>query len=303
MTSFQTYRDKRFPMSNIRLLESDGMSVVWGTFHLTDELYMQKYPSDTNNPENKYFLSHFCISGNTESTITERQFSICGEQHSFFSFKELSSINLHIIPSRKGYNSFFEYSLSRQYFNEHFIQDSRVLNDMVNCIEKDSFCWAGKNPHITPSMMCIISEITRQPYSGAMMSLFLESKVMELYLAQLQSFDTYNHQILKLSRNDIDRLYYARDYISENINRRISISALAREIGINQTKLKTGFKQLFGTTIFDYAIDKRMKLAIALLEEKRLSLTEISYKIGYSHPNHFSLAFKRRFGVLPSMFT
>jgi transcriptional regulator len=303
MTSFQTYRDKRFPVSNIRLLESDGMSVVWGTFHLTDDLYMQKYPSDTNNPENKYFLSHFCISGNTESTITERQFSICGEQHSFFSFKELSSVNLHIIPSRKGYNSFFEYSLSKQYFNEHFIQDSRVLNDMVNRIEKAPFCWAGKNPHITPSMMYLISEITRQPYSGAMMSLFLESKVMELYLAQIQSFDTYNHNILKLSRNDIDRLYDARDYISENLNKRISILALAREIGINQTKLKTGFKQVFGTTIFDYTIDKRMKLAIALLEEKRLSLTEISYKIGYSHPNHFSSAFKRRFGVSPSTFT
>lgn len=151
--------------------------------------------------------------------------------------------------------------------------------------------------------MFLISEITRQPYSGTMMSLFLESKIMELYLAQIHSFDSYDYHILKLSRNDIDRLYDARDYISENLNKRISILALAREIGINQTKLKTGFKQLFGTTIFDYAIDQKMKLAIALLEENRLSLTEISYKIGYSHPNHFSLAFKRRFGVSPSMFT
>lgn len=45
-----------------------------------------------------------------------------------------------------------------------------------------------------------------------------------------------------------------------------------------------------------------MKLAIALLEENRLSLTEISDKTGYSHPNHFSSAFKRKFGVSPSMF-
>ena len=54
MTSFQSYRDQRFPVSNIRLLETDGMSITWGTFHLTDELYIQKYPADTNNPENKY---------------------------------------------------------------------------------------------------------------------------------------------------------------------------------------------------------------------------------------------------------
>ena len=43
MTSFQSYRDQRFPVSNIRLLETDGMSITWGTFHLTDELYMKNY--------------------------------------------------------------------------------------------------------------------------------------------------------------------------------------------------------------------------------------------------------------------
>ena len=237
------------------------------------------------------------------STATERQFQICDEQHSIFSLKERSAVNLHIAPSRKGYNSFFEYSLSQKYFKEHFIQESRILNDMEERTEMESICWAGRNLCITPSMMFLISEITRQPYSGAMMSLFLKNKIIELYLAQIHSFDSYDYHILKLSRNDIDRLYDARDYISENLNKRISILALAREIGINQTKLKIGFKQLFGTTIFDYAIDQKMKLAIALLEENRLSLTEISYKIGYSHPNHFSLAFKRRFGVSPSMFT
>lgn len=303
MEVFQLHIDKRFPASNIRLLEAEGMSIVWGTFQLNEELDIQKYSSDTNKSRNNYFLSHFCISGNTKSTATERQFQICDEQHSIFFLKERSAVNLHIAPSRKGYNSFFEYSLSQKYFKEHFIQESRILNDMEKRTEMESICWAGRNLCITPSMMFLISEITRQPYSGAMMSLFLESKIMELYLAQIHSFDSYDYHILKLSRNDIDRLYDARDYISENLNKRISILALAREIGINQTKLKTGFKQLFGTTIFDYAIDQKMKLAIALLEENRLSLTEISYKIGYSHPNHFSLAFKRRFGVSPSMFT
>lgn len=303
MEVFQLHIDKRFPASNIRLLEAEGMSIVWGTFQLNEELDIQKYSSDTNKYRNNYFLSHFCISGNTKSTATERQFQICDEQHSIFSLKERSAVNLHIAPSRKGYNSFFEYSPSQKYFKEHFIQESRILNDMEERTEMESICWAGRNLCITPSMMFLISEITRQPYSGAMMSLFLESKIMELYLAQIHSFDSYDYHILKLSRNDIDRLYDARDYISENLNKRISILALAREIGINQTKLKTGFKQLFGTTIFDYAIDQKMKLAIALLEENRLSLTEISYKIGYSHPNHFSLAFKRRFGVSPSMFT
>ncbi len=100
----------------------------------------------------------------------------------------------------------------------------------------------------------------------------------------------------------MDRLYEARDIIAGNLNEHIPISTLARRVGINQTKLKTGFKQLFGRTIFDYAIELKMNLAVKLLEEGRLSLSEISEMTGYSHPNHFSYAFKKRFGLPPGRF-
>ena len=96
MEVFQLHIDKRFPASNIRLLEAEGMSIVWGTFQLNEELDIQKYSSDTNKSRNNYFLSHFCISGNTKSTATERQFQICDEQHSIFFLKERSAVNLHI---------------------------------------------------------------------------------------------------------------------------------------------------------------------------------------------------------------
>lgn len=306
MMLFQSYRDNRFSASDIRLLESDGISIAWGNFHVDEELVMQKYSSEDNRNTggsgNKYFLSHFHLSGRTESETSGRCFRISDTQHTFFSFREHFPINLHITPSGRGVNSFFEYSFSQAYFTAHFPEDSPTMNDMANRMEKSGVCWAGRNLYITPSMLCLMREIIEQPYTGTMMSLYLESKIMELYLAQVRLFDTsFGHDIC-LSRYDMDRLYEARDIIAGNLNEHISISTLARRVGINQTKLKTGFKQLFGRTIFDYAIELKMNLAVKLLEEGRLSLSEISEMTGYSHPNHFSYAFKKRFGLPPGRF-
>lgn len=106
-----------------------------------------------------------------------------------------------------------------------------------------------------------------------------------------------------LTGREIDKLHDAQAYLSKNLDRRISRLNLSREIGMNQTHLKAGFKQLFGTTIFDYTLELKMKLAAELLQENRLSISEISDLTGYSHPNHFSTAFKRKYGVSPGSFT
>ncbi len=307
MISFQKHQDRRIPSSDIHLLESEGISITWGNFHLNEILNIQKYSTNEsiNKPviNNKYFLSHFHFSGYTETQIPDHNFQISDTQHTFFSFREDVPINLHITPSKTGNNSFFEYSFSEEYFFEHFLKESPIMNNIANQIEKNIISWAGKSLYITPAMMYLIQEIIKQPYSGSMMSLYLESKVIELYLAQIYLFDTSFNQSIKLLKNDIDRLYSARTFLADNLDKNISIATLSKLIGINQTKLKAGFKQLFGTTIFDYTIELKMNLAMNLLQEGRFSLMEISEMTGYSHPNHFSYAFKRRFGFPPSLFS
>lgn len=79
-----------------------------------------------------------------------------------------------------------------------------------------------------------------------------------------------------------------------------TIIALSKLIGINEYKLKKGFKELFGTTIFGYIHQNRMTLAKSLLLDTTKSVKEVAYQIGYSSPQHFSNAFKKEFGVTPN---
>lgn len=70
-------------------------------------------------------------------------------------------------------------------------------------------------------------------------------------------------------------------------------------MGINEYDLKKGFKEQFGRTVFGYLGEQRMSLAYELLKTKTQTIGEISSVVGYKNPQHFSSAFKKRFGLSP----
>jgi AraC-like DNA-binding protein len=73
-------------------------------------------------------------------------------------------------------------------------------------------------------------------------------------------------------------------------------------VGTNECTLKNGFKMLFGTTVFGYLFDCRMKLAGRYLSDTDKTIQEIAGLVGYEHPSHFSTAFKRKFCVSPQQY-
>ena len=92
-----------------------------------------------------------------------------------------------------------------------------------------------------------------------------------------------------------------RRVILLNINDPFSIEELARVAGLNRTKLQEGFKELFGTTIFGYISDTRLEEARRHILDPGsvLSIGEIAALSGYKNPQHFTAAFKKKFGYLP----
>ena len=77
-----------------------------------------------------------------------------------------------------------------------------------------------------------------------------------------------------------------------------TIAKLARAVGMNECKLKICFKKRFGTTIYALFQEERMKKAKRLLQD--YNVTETAMVLGYSNVSHFSTAFLKQFGCLPS---
>jgi AraC-like DNA-binding protein len=74
---------------------------------------------------------------------------------------------------------------------------------------------------------------------------------------------------------------------------------LAEAVGLSVRSLQRRLSAA-GTTYSRLVDEVRMRTALPLLEDPDILLTEIAYDLGYSHPAHFTRAFRRWAGVTPS---
>lgn len=131
---------------------------------------------------------------------------------------------------------------------------------------------------------------------------YLAAKAWEILcqvLAEFVNRDAVQRLELNMSSRELNCIYEARDYLAQHYAAPPTISKLARMVGINQTKLKAGFKQALGMTIYQFIIRQRMERASELLLADDQSISEVAYQVGYDYPANFTYAFKKHYGVLP----
>jgi AraC-like DNA-binding protein len=151
------------------------------------------------------------------------------------------------------------------------------------------------------SMQQAIDAILNCKYQQGLKKIFLLSKAIEILVLQAEAFSSLQprKKAVACTDYDRDRIHYAREYVIQHIDTPPSLSELARVAGLNEYKLKRGFKEMFQTTVFGYLAEKRLELARDYLSDPNKSVTEIADLLGYSSIQHFSYAFKKKFGHSP----
>jgi AraC-like DNA-binding protein len=154
----------------------------------------------------------------------------------------------------------------------------------------------------TPEMQAIFEQIRNCHMHGSLRRLYLEGKVREFIALRLdQAFTTGRKPAASnsLTPAERDRVYGALDIIEHSLNNPPTIPSLARLVGLNTSKLKSGFKAQFGYTVFGYIHHLRMLRAMALLRYTDLNVSQVAWDVGYANTSAFSAAFKREFGFSP----
>ncbi|MCW3462545.1 helix-turn-helix transcriptional regulator [Chitinophaga nivalis] len=212
----------------------------------------------------------------------EGQSKLAGQQH-------FRSFDIHVTPD----------------FIFQWYGQSKVLDGFLHKVSKGipAQLFPRYMP-ITPVMHSIINDIHNFSYAPGIRQLYIEAKVMELLSMQIDLAECMHHigkktNHLQLKSHDISCIHHAREHIASNLHAPCSIIELAHKVGINDFKLKNGFKQLFGTTIFEYMQGLRMEKAkISLLHTKE-KISDIAEQVGYSNASNFTNAFKNHFGYAP----
>ncbi|KFC35446.1 helix-turn-helix transcriptional regulator [Elizabethkingia anophelis] len=145
----------------------------------------------------------------------------------------------------------------------------------------------------------IISENTEEIFE----LFFLRVKAEELICRLLMDLGKRDgKKLYALNVHDIEAIYRIKVLIIEDLGVPPVISELSVIAGMSPTKLKRLFGQIFGNSIFSYYQDLRMKEAAALLREKKYSVSEVGYKLGFTNLGHFSRIFKQHIGMSPKKY-
>lgn len=175
----------------------------------------------------------------------------------------------------------------------------RILTDLYH---GRPFSAIAGTQTVTPQMFCLIDEIRNCDVQGPMRNLLIQSRVLELLALEVGQFSTSPIANDTLRPDEVNKLHQLRAYLDTNFLTELSLAQLSRVCLLNEFKVKKGFKQLFGTTVFSYVRTLRMEYAGRLLRNCAVSIDDVADALGYEHAQHFSIAFKKYTGVTPSQY-
>lgn len=153
---------------------------------------------------------------------------------------------------------------------------------------------------VTPRLLRLTDELLYADARGPSRQLYLEAKGLELLAALIDELTLASDALSPLGAGDVARLERARRVLHERLACPPSLPELARSVGLNELKLKLGFRTLFDNSVFGYLRAERMEQARRLLAQRDVSVTEVALRVGYSNPSKFAAAFRKHFGFLPS---
>lgn len=133
----------------------------------------------------------------------------------------------------------------------------------------------------------------------------LEQHVLEASKTKKQPFHGESPNTKKskprLSFEDIEKIRNGRDIIINNLEMDFpSLKAFALQLGTNEFKLKYGFKELYGTSVFNFIKQERMRKSKMMLQYSTQSVKSIAQLTGFKSISHFSRTFKLYYGCSPS---
>ncbi|QQS29720.1 MAG: helix-turn-helix transcriptional regulator [Sphingobacteriales bacterium] len=192
------------------------------------------------------------------------------------------------------------------YYHVKFHFPSQYLNNYFSLYSENYFqgFYNYEEQELCCNKQMILHDIIHSKLEGAYRSMFLESKALGLLLCfQKEIIQPVSSCVackFLMNPAEKEKIQKAKEIILSRLSNPLTIPELSLEVGINQCYLKKGFKEVFGTTIYDFVQEQRMMKARLLLSTTELTVSQVADKIGFSSISNFSSAFKKHTGVFPS---
>ena len=153
-------------------------------------------------------------------------------------------------------------------------------------------------------MAIVLNQLMNYNLHPSIKQLYFKGKAYELlslYFNREEDVDVEQCPFL-VDEANVSKIKKAKEIIIARMAEPPTLQQLADEIQLPLNKLKEGFKQIYGDSVFSFLFDYKMEVARQLLATGAHNVNEVGLKVGYSTASHFIAAFKKKFGTTPKKF-
>lgn len=161
-----------------------------------------------------------------------------------------------------------------------------------------------KETDISPSMAIVLSQLFNYNLNPSIKNLYYKGKGYELLSLYFNRSEDPNAEQCPflIDEDNVMKIKKAKEIMIANMAEPPGLEELSEQVGLSLKKLKMGFKQIYGDTVYGFLFDYKMDYARQLLDSGSYNVNEVGLKIGYSTGSHFIAAFKKKFATTPKKY-
>ncbi|HET8810761.1 MAG TPA: AraC family transcriptional regulator [Flavobacteriaceae bacterium] len=250
--------------------------------------------------DRNFIQFHFCIKGGARFNFNAGNYRLdLVDEKALLLYNPVRDLPLDIQVSPNSWMVSVFVSIKK--FHALFSEEAGYI-DFLKEGNQDKKYYQEAN--ITPSMAVVLSQILNFNLHPSVQKIYLKGKAYELiglYFNRPEEADVEQCPFL-VDENNVRKIRQAKDILIHRMAEPPSLQELSEEIGLSLKKLKEGFKEIYGDTVFGFLFDYKMDFARKLLENGQHNVNEVGLKTGYSTSSHFIAAFKKKFGTTPKKY-
>jgi len=275
---------------------------------IEDGFFILKFQNDTvdnklmsRDIDNSFIQFHFNVKGNSKFLFNEGNYELpLPEENSLLLYNPQRDLPLNVSMQPESWLVSLVISIKK--FHALFSQEADYIT-FLSAENKDKKYY--KDAPISPSMAVVLNQIMNFNLTPSIKNLYFKAKAFELlslYFNKSENPDLEQCPFLSDEEN-IKKIRKAKDIVIARMAEPPSLQELSEEIGLSLKKLKEGFKQIYGDSVYSFLFDYKMEYARKLLETGEYNVNEVGLKVGYSTASHFIAGFKKKFGTTPKKYT
>tara|TARA_R110000823_G_scaffold55628_1_gene135980 strand:- start:1242 stop:2132 length:891 start_codon:yes stop_codon:yes gene_type:complete len=285
-------------------------NIAQGSFEevlIEDGFYVLKIQNDgihnqtvTREIDSSFIQFHFCLKGSAKFVFNEGRYALeVNEDNSLLLYNTQVDLPLNLVLNSNSWMVSIIMTIRK--FHSLFSKEADYI-PFLSADNKDKKYYSQEA--VSPAIAVVLSQVMNYNLHPSIKELYIKGKVYELislYFNKSQDTDVEQCPFL-VDEDNVKRIRKAKEIIISRMAEPPSLQDLSEEIGLSLKKLKEGFKQIYGDSVYSFLFDYKMEYARKMLESGKHNVNEVGLKVGYSTSSHFIAAFKKKYSTTPKKY-